>query len=141
MKEINIETGLEIAVIGMDGRFPGARNIEEFWCNLKNGIEPVYFFSDKELEESGIDPELLHNPNYIKAASTLENIEYFDSGLFGYTPKEAQIMDPQLRFFHECAWNALEDAGYDPYSYRKPIGCYSGASGNLLGSVIIPGSQ
>jgi acyl transferase domain-containing protein/acyl carrier protein len=131
MKEENFETGLEIAVIGMDGRFPGARNIDEFWENLKNGIEPVSFFSDEELEASGIEPGLLKNPEYVKAALTLEDIEYFDSTFFGYTPKEAEIMDPQLRFFHECAWKALEDAGYDPYSYRKPIGCYSGASGNF----------
>ena len=53
-KEKNNLTGLEIAVIGMAGRFPGAKNIEEFWNNLKNGVESISFFSDQELEEVGI---------------------------------------------------------------------------------------
>jgi acyl transferase domain-containing protein len=125
------ETGLEIAVIGMAGRFPGARNIEEFWENLKIGIESISFFSEKELEEAGVPPGLLQNPNYIKALPQVEDIECFDADFFDYTPKEAEIMDPQMRVFHECAYHALEDAGCDPYSYDKLIGCYAGASVNF----------
>ncbi|UCH98229.1 MAG: amino acid adenylation domain-containing protein [Candidatus Aminicenantes bacterium] len=129
--EIGQETravGLEIAVIGMDGRFPGAKNIEEFWENLKNGIETIAFFSDEELEEAGISLELLQNPGYVKAQPCVEDIEYFDASFFDYTPKEAEIMDPQMRIFHECAYHALEDAGYDPYSHQTIIGLYAGAS-------------
>lgn len=124
-------TGLEIAVIGMTGRFPGARNIDEFWDNLKNGIESTSFFSDRELTESGVLPELLQNPNYVKAGGSVEGIEYFDAPFFGYTPKEAEITDPQVRIFHECVWSALEDAGYDPGSYKGLIGLYAGASPNF----------
>jgi len=125
------ETGLEIAVIGMDGRFPGAGNIEEFWENLKNGIETIAFFSEQELKEAGVPAALLQNPNYIKALPRVEDIECFDAEFFDYTPKEAEIMDPQMRVFHECAYHALEDAGYDPYTYDKLIGCYAGASVNF----------
>jgi phthiocerol/phenolphthiocerol synthesis type-I polyketide synthase E len=127
----NGETGLEIAVIGMAGRFPGARNIEEFWDNLKNGIETIAFFSEQELEEAGVPAALLQNPNYIKALPRVEDIECFDAEFFDYTPKEAEIMDPQMRVFHECAYHALEEAGYDPYTYDKLIGCYAGASVNF----------
>lgn len=126
------ETGLEIAVIGMAGRFPGAPNIDRFWENLKNGIESISFFSDEELLEAGIDPGMLENSDYIKAAGgILEDKEYFDAAFFGYSAVEAELMDPQIRIFHECAWHALEDAGYDPFSFDGLIGLYAGASFNL----------
>ncbi len=139
MSEIKQETagtGLEVAVIGMAGRFPGARNLDEFWENLKNGIDAVSFFSDKELDETGVSPVLLKNPNYVKAKSSLDDIEYFDASFFDYTPREAAVMDPQMRIFHECAFHALEDAGYDPYSFEKLIGCYAGASVNFYWQVL-----
>jgi amino acid adenylation domain-containing protein len=120
--------GLEIAVIGMAGRFPGAGNINEFWDNLKNGIESIYFYTHQELEEAGIPPAVLNQEDYVKAAITLEGIEYFDAGFFGYTPKEAEITDPQVRICHECVYEALEDAGYDPGRYDGLIGLYTGAS-------------
>ncbi|MCP5048081.1 MAG: hypothetical protein GY940_12985, partial [bacterium] len=125
-------TGLEIAVIGMAGRFPGANDINMFWENLKNGVESVTFFSDEELLESGIDAETLEQPNYVKAKGFVEDIQYFDSAFFNYTPNEAAMMDPQVRLFHQCAWHALEDAGYDPQSYNGFIGLYGGYSPNLL---------
>ncbi len=121
-------TGLEIAVIGMAGRFPGAGNIDEFWENLKIGVESISFYSHEELLEAGTDAQMLTNPNYVKAHAMLEDGDCFDASFFGYTPREAQIMDPQLRVFHECVWHALEDAGYDPGSYNGSIGLYGGAS-------------
>ncbi|MCK4258363.1 MAG: amino acid adenylation domain-containing protein [Halanaerobiales bacterium] len=124
-------TGLEIAVIGMSGRFPGAKNIDQFWENLKNGVESLSFFSDEELIESGVDPKLLKKTNYIKAKGYLEDIEYFDPAFFDYTPREAELMDPQLRIFHESAWVAIENAGYVPESYEGLIGLYAGTSANL----------
>ena len=110
----NNRAGLEVAVIGMAGRFPGSKDIHAFWENLKNGVESITFFSDEELEKAGIPPNLINNPNYIKASGVLENAEYFDAFFFGYIPNEAEIMNPEMRLFHECAWEALEDAGYNP---------------------------
>jgi len=127
-KGMSDRTGLEIAVIGMAGRFPGARNMEEFWENLKNGIESISFFSDQELEEIRVGTPLLKSSDYVKAKGILPDIEYFDASFFGYVPFEAELMDPQVRFFHECSWEALENAGYDPDSYDGLIGVYAGAS-------------
>ncbi|MDQ1349716.1 MAG: hypothetical protein QG657_16 [Acidobacteriota bacterium] len=121
-------TGMEVAIIGMAGRFPGARNIDEFWENLKNGKESITYFSDDELEEAGIPAELLQNPNYVKANGILEDFDRFDASFFGYIPTEASAMAPQVRLFHECAWEGFENAGYIPDTYSGRIGLYAGAS-------------
>jgi len=126
------KTGLEIAVIGLAGRFPGARNIKEFWQNLEKGVESLSFLSDEEMDALNIGPELRANPNFVRAkGGVLQEKECFDAAFFDYTPKEAEIMDPQIRLFHECCWEALEDAGYDPGYFNGPIGLYAGNSTNL----------
>ncbi len=120
-----------IAVIGMAGRFPGAADIHEFWDNLTNSIHSTSFFSNQELEETGIAEDLLQAPNYVKAGGILTDKDRFDSEFFNYTPGEARVMDPQMRLFHECAWQALEDAAYNLEEYDLPIGLYAGAGDNL----------
>jgi acyl transferase domain-containing protein/acyl carrier protein len=138
-------TGLEIAIIGMAGRFPGAKNIGEFWDNLKNGVESISFFARGELTEAGIDRERLDCPDYVRAKGVLEDIEYFDASFFDYSVREAESMDPQARLFHECVWEALADAGYDPGAYDGSIGVYAGASGHfnweVLGSSYAGGGE
>ena len=124
------EENLDIALIGMAGQFPGAKTIEQFWQNLRDGRESISFFSDNELASATIDRTLLDNPNYVKAAPILEDIERFDAAFFGFEPQEAEVIDPQHRFFLECAWEALESAGYDPETYNGAIGIYGGASTN-----------
>jgi len=125
-------TGLEIAVIGMAGRFPGAGDIHEFWDTLKNGIESIPFYSDEELESQGVSSNLTGDPFFVNTnGGILENKEYFDTAFFGYTPLEAEIMDPQVRLVHECAWTSLENAGYNPESFGGLIGLYAGASPNF----------
>jgi acyl transferase domain-containing protein len=123
-------TGLEVAIIGMAGRFPGAKNIDEFWRNLRDGIESVSVFSDEELVSSGVDSGVLSHPNYVKAGVVLDDVELFDASFFGYTPKEAEITDPQHRLFLECASDALENAGYNSQKYESPVGVYAGVSMN-----------
>ncbi|NIM10747.1 MAG: SDR family NAD(P)-dependent oxidoreductase, partial [Candidatus Aminicenantes bacterium] len=132
----NTRTGLEIAVIGMAGRFPGAKNIDEFWDNLKNGRESIRFFQDKELEEAGIDGAQLKDLNYVKAKGFLEDVDCFDAAFFGYTPKEAEMTDPQVRLLHECCWEALENAGYEPGSYQGLIGLYTGAASGFYWEIL-----
>ncbi|MCC5623185.1 type I polyketide synthase, partial [Nostoc sp. CHAB 5715] len=117
-----------IAVIGMAGRFPGAKSVERFWQNLQDGVESISIFTDDELVSSGLDPTLVRDPSYVKARAVLENIEMLDASFFGFTPKEATIMDPQHRLFLECAWEALENAGYDPEADKELTGVYAGAS-------------
>jgi acyl transferase domain-containing protein/acyl carrier protein len=120
-------TGTEIAIIGMRCRFPDAADPDQFWCNLSGGVESLRAFSDQELTAAGVDPELLKHPQYVKSGYVLDDVEMFDAAFFGLSPKDAEIMDPQHRLFLECAWEALESAGYDPERYDGSIGVYAGA--------------
>lgn len=117
-----------IAIIGMAGRFPKARNLQQFWENLRQGIEGMSFFSDEELEQAGMPPELLRHPNYVKARGVLDDADLFDAGFWGYSPREAEFTDPQIRLFLESAWEVLESAGYDPEKFPGMIGVYAGMS-------------
>jgi acyl transferase domain-containing protein len=120
--------GLDIAIIGMSGRFPGARNLAEFWRNLCDGVESIARFTDEELKAFGVDPAAMRNPNFVKAGSVIEDIDLFDAAFFGYSPKEAELMDPQHRIFLECAWEAVENAGYDSSKYLGLVGVFAGTS-------------
>jgi amino acid adenylation domain-containing protein/non-ribosomal peptide synthase protein (TIGR01720 family) len=120
-------TGLEIAIVGMAGRFPGAPDLARYWANLAAGVESIERFGDEELRAAGVSGELLADPAYVRAAGVIPGIELFDSALFGFTPREAEILDPQHRLLLECAWEALEDAGCDPRTYRRLIGVYAGS--------------
>ncbi|GGH50425.1 polyketide synthase [Paenibacillus silvae] len=119
-----------IAIIGSTGRFPGAENIQTFWDNIRNGVESVTFHTPEKLMESGVSEDTIKDPNYVNANSMLDNIEYFDSDFFKYTPREAEMMDPQQRIFLEGAWEALENAGYDPETYNGLVGVFGGAALN-----------
>jgi|RhiMetdeSRZDD1v2_1073273.scaffolds.fasta_scaffold11376_4 acyl transferase domain-containing protein/surfactin synthase thioesterase subunit/acyl carrier protein len=118
-----------IAIIGMACRFPGADNPVTFWNNLCHGVESITFFSDKELLAAGVEPTLLHDPHYVKAAPILPDIDKFDAAFFAYSPAEATLMDPQHRLLLEVAWEAFEDAGYHAESYEGVIGVFAGAGG------------
>ncbi|GCE31286.1 hypothetical protein KDA_67700 [Dictyobacter alpinus] len=128
----------DIAIIGMSGRFPGASNVEEFWENLRNGVESIAHFSDEELLAAGVDASQLAQENYIKARPILkpEEIENFDAAFFGYSPREAELTDPQHRLFLECAWEALEMAGYDTSTYQGLIGVYGGNNLSMYMTVL-----
>ncbi len=117
-----------IAIIGLSGRFPDAPNLQAFWRNLEQGVESLVEFSDEELLESGVPADLLTNPNYVKKGTFLEKADLFDAGFFGYNPREAEIIDPQQRIFLECAWEALEDAGYAGEPGPHAIGVYAGST-------------
>ncbi|MFL6261090.1 MAG: amino acid adenylation domain-containing protein [Thermoanaerobaculia bacterium] len=132
MHESDLHLRLEssVAVIGLAGRFPGGAGVRTFWENLRSGVESITFFTDEELREAGVDPRLLAKPGYVKACAVLDGIELFDAPFFGLTPREAEITDPQQRLFLECAWETLEDAGYDPSAYRGLIGVYAGVGMN-----------
>ncbi len=119
-------TGMEVAVIGMAGRFPGAKNVEEFWANLRAGVESITHFSEEDLRRAGESEVLLQNSAYVRVGRTIEDDDQFDAALFSYSPREAELVDPQQRMFLECAWEALEHAGYDTERFSGPVGVYSG---------------
>ncbi|MCP4112642.1 MAG: AMP-binding protein, partial [Desulfobacteraceae bacterium] len=125
-----LKTPNSIAIIGMAGRFPGARNIREFWENLREGKESISFFSDEELIASGVDPAMLKNPGYVRAGGILDDIDKFDAPFFDISPAEARLLDPQLRLFLECAYHTFEHAGYDPKVYPGRIGLFAGSAVN-----------
>lgn len=121
----------DIAIIGMSGRFPGAANIRQFFENLKNGEESITFLSDEELRRAGIEEYLIQDPNYIKTAFVLENIDRFDASFFNIPPSDAETLDPQQRLSLECAWSAFEDAGYTAGSSEAAVGMFCGSGGSV----------
>ena len=116
----------DIAIVGMAAHLPGARNVEQYWRNLVEGVESVRFYSDEELIEAGVPRAHLRHPRYVKAAAELPDMELFDGEFFGFSPKEAAIVDPQHRHFLEVCWEALEDAGHPPSKFEGPVGIYGG---------------
>ncbi|PYK12538.1 MAG: polyketide synthase, partial [Verrucomicrobia bacterium] len=114
----------------MSGRFPGAPDLETFWRNVRDGNETIVHFSENELLAAGIPETVLKDQRYVKAWGVLEDIDLFDAAFFGFSPREAKITDPQHRFFLECAWEALEAAGYGAREHRGSVAIYAGASLN-----------
>ena len=131
-EQFNDDAGFDtdIAVVGMAGRFAGARNIAEYWQNLRNGVESISTFTEEELLAAGVDPADLADPNYVRAGAVLPDMEQFDAGFFGLNNREASIMDPQHRHFLECAWEALENAGHTPDTFTGSIGVFGGSGHN-----------
>jgi acyl transferase domain-containing protein len=131
MERKAIDSPNAVAIIGMSGRFPGARDLGQFWQNLAGGVESVKFFSDEELLAAGVPGELVHNPEYVKAAPVLDDVDLFDARFFQFSPREATITDPQHRLMLECAWEAMEHAGYCGDSYPGAIGVFAGAGPSM----------
>ena len=120
----------DIAIIGLAGCFPGARDVDELWRNLCAGMESISTYTAEELAQAGIDSALLGRPDYVRAYGELAGADLFDAEFFGISPREAEVMDPQHRLFLECAWQALEDAGYGAPEERGAVGVFAGASFN-----------
>src|SRR5215213_2702627 len=109
---------LDVAIVGMSGRFPGAEDLKQFWLNLRDGVESIKVYTEQEMEALGVDRGLLRKPNFVRAGALLKDIDKFDASFFGYSPREAEMLDPQQRVFLECAWEAFENAGYHPEAYE-----------------------
>ncbi len=120
----------DVAIVGLAGRFPGAVDIPAFWRNLRDGVESVRPLQESELLAAGVSADVLADPNYVRAAAVLDKVDQFDAGFFGFSPKEASILDPQHRHFLECAWEALEDAGHPPEGFGGSIGVFAGCGMN-----------
>lgn len=120
-----LEEAGAVAIIGMAGRFPGARNLDEFWDNLRAGRESITYFTPAELART-LDPALVAHPDYVPAHGILADVEMFDAAFFGINPLEAQVMDPQQRIFLELGWEALENAGHCPAGFDGRIGAFAG---------------
>ncbi len=115
-----------VAIVGMAGRFPRARNLDELWSNLRDGVDCVRDLTDDELLASGIPPAVFQQPGYVRVAAPIADPDLFDAAFFGFSPREAEVLDPQQRVFLETAWEALESAGYVSESYPGWIGVFAG---------------
>ncbi len=122
--------GTEIAVVGLALRVPGANNSDQYWDNLKHGREALTPYSDDDLRQAGVSEAELNNPHYVKKGAPIDNIALFDAGFFGFSPRDAAIMDPQHRHFLEVCWEALEHAGCDPSRYAGAVGVFGGSAHN-----------
>lgn len=121
---------LDIAIVGISCAYPGADTPEQFWRNIRDGVESLTRLSDEDLAAAGVDPALSKAPNYVKVAASIDGIDQFDAGFFGMSPREAELMDPQQRLFLEHCWRSVEAAGYDPTGLDVPVGVYAGAGVN-----------
>ncbi|MEE1784661.1 beta-ketoacyl synthase N-terminal-like domain-containing protein [Streptomyces sp. SP17BM10] len=121
-------TGMEIAIVGMSGRFPGADSVEQLWEAIEHGREGITSFTDEQAAEAGVSEELRSRPGYVRVGGYLKGVEHFDHTLFGYAPRDAALLDPQQRIFLECSWAAMEDAGYAPRGTTAQVGVYAGVS-------------
>ncbi|WP_433260472.1 SDR family NAD(P)-dependent oxidoreductase [Actinosynnema sp. CS-041913] len=115
-----------IAIIGMAARVPGAGDLDRFWRNLVDGVESITFYTREEQLALGVTEDELADPSWVSAAPVIDKLEHFDAELFGMTPREAELANPQHRLFLETSHSALEDAGYDPARYPGAIGVYAG---------------
>jgi phthiocerol/phenolphthiocerol synthesis type-I polyketide synthase E len=117
-----------VAIVGLAARFPGARNVAELWRNLCAGKHSIRYFSEEELLASGIKAADLSNPNYVRAAAMIDDVDLFDCQYFGYSPRDAALIDPQQRLFLECAVHAFEAARIDPAGFAGKIGVFAGSA-------------
>ncbi|OPY12688.1 MAG: Phthiocerol synthesis polyketide synthase type I PpsE [Syntrophus sp. PtaB.Bin138] len=131
-----------VAVIGFAGRFPRAANIEQYWANLTAGMDCFSEFTVEDIVREGVPLEVARRPDYIRRCPVVENPSGFDARLFRYSPKEAELIDPQQRILLECSWEALEHAGYDPHRFPGLIGIWAGTGLNnyFLKNIISRGS-
>lgn len=136
-----------IAIIGMAGRFPGAASPDELWANLADGHIAIRPVTAEELAAAGVDAAEAHDPRYVRRAAPLDGIEMFDAAFFGFSPREAELTDPQHRLFLECCWEAIEQAGYQPNAVPGAVGVFGGCGistyllNNLIGTDGVAGAE
>lgn len=127
----NADRGNAIAIVGMGGRFPGANDLGGFWRNIRGGVESLEAFSDADLDAARVDASVRRNPRYVRKGTVLDGVDLFDASFFGYSPREAQVLDPQQRIFLETAYEAVEHAGYAGAIAGQSVGVYAGVGMNV----------
>ncbi|WP_434627414.1 SDR family NAD(P)-dependent oxidoreductase [Chromobacterium sp. CV08] len=128
---MEIREDLDIAVIGLAGRFPGADDCGQFWRNLLMGVDGTSRFSEEELLAAGHDAAKIRNKDFVPVNGVLAGAQCFDAEFFGYSQAEAALLDPQTRLMLECVWHALENAGVDPDRRGRNIGLFLGARSSV----------
>ena len=125
-----VEDFEQIAVIGLNGRYPESPTIDDLWENFRSGRDCLATLGPEDFEELGISAKYYEQPNFVPRGSVLTDADSFDAAFFGFTPREASMMDPQSRLFLETCYGALENAGIDPFRFEDPIGVFAGSNPN-----------
>jgi acyl transferase domain-containing protein/thioesterase domain-containing protein len=120
--------GDAIAILSAAGRFPGARDLDQYWNNLVAGVESIHRFTDDELRSSGVSDTVWQTPGFVRAAGVAPEVDLFDADFFGISPAEARLICPQQRILLEHGWEALERAGYDPHRVEGRVGVFVGSN-------------
>lgn len=123
----DLDPNAHIAIVGLACDFPQAATPQQFWSNMIEGRCAVADLDDAALRVAGVGAADLAQPNYVRAGIRLDGHDEFDAAFFGLSPREAAVMDPQHRRFLQCAWNALEDAGYRPDAHDRQTGVFAGS--------------
>jgi len=116
----------DVAIVGMSVNVPGAEGVDAYWANLRDGVSALKRRDAAELRAAGESAERLSRPNYVPVTADMPGYDMFDAEFFGFSPKDAAILDPQHRKFLEIAWEAMEQAGHMPESLSGPVGVYAG---------------
>ncbi len=118
---------VDVAIIGMAARFPGAESVDEFWANVRDGVESIRQLSDEQLAAAGVPAATLADPDYVKASPVLDDVDKFDAAFFGLSARDASVMDPAHRIFLEISWKAFEHAGYTALPEEGAVGVFAAA--------------
>lgn len=126
----NKKSDMDIAIIGVAGRYPKADNIMEFWENLSNGVDCITEIPEERWEYALYFDEDKNKPGkmYTKWGGFINGVDQFDPLFFNISPREAELIEPQERLFLQCVYEAIEDAGYT----RENLSM-NGASQNNVG--------
>ncbi|MEV7420657.1 SDR family NAD(P)-dependent oxidoreductase [Streptomyces sp. NPDC089919] len=114
----------DIAVIGMAADLPGAPGLDAFWTTIREGRENITHGTPRVQEDPATGRRRVH------ARGLIEDVRRFDAEFFGIPRREAEVLDPQHRHLLELSWNAMEDAGYDPYRLREDVAVYTSVGPN-----------
>ncbi|MFD8396072.1 type I polyketide synthase [Streptomyces sp. NPDC059680] len=137
MNDLDLDIDTHIAVIGMSCRLPGANSPEDFWANLVGGVDSVRPIPVEERRSWGEEETSSEDARHVTMHGLVDGVGDFDAEFFGYTPRDAAVLNPQHQMFLECAWEALERAGYHPGDVPGPVGVYAGAGRNGYGRIVL----
>lgn len=137
MNDLYIDSDTHLAVVGMACRLPGADSPDEFWENLVGGIDSIRPIPAEERRSWGENTAWSEDPRHVALHGLVNGVGDFDAEFFGYTPRDAAVLNPQHQMFLECAWEALERAGYHPGDVPGPVGVYAGAGRNGYGRIVL----
>lgn len=119
---------MDVAIIGLAGRYPGANNLTQFWENLAAGIDSISQIPIERWDHSSLYDPVRGKPgkSNSKWGGFIEDADCFDPLFFNMSPREAEFIDPQERLFLQCAWETIEDAGYTPENIAPELAPFAG---------------